>query len=147
MVHRVVVLSDAKVRVLWADASATRYTLPALAGCSYDTLRRRARALGLGPRKTGGRLRFNRRLVRLMWLAGVSSYEIASAVECGQSSIIRAAQAMALPPRGPGFLVRLSLTEFCEVRLRIEMAGSAQQGAAKTLSNTKSWQNHLRVAA
>lgn len=128
MACRAVSLSNALVRELWLDASANKYTLPARAGCSYDTLKRRAMDLGLAPRREGGRLRICRATVRLMWLAGVSSREIGIKVGCSQSNVIRAAQAMALPPRGPQFSATMTLVEYQAVRLRLAMEGTV--GAA-----------------
>lgn len=147
MACRAVSLSNALVRELWLDASANKYNLAARAGCSYDTLARRALALGLSPRRKGGRLRIDRRLVRVMWLANVSSYGISTAVGCSQSNVIRAAQAMALPPRGPGFVARLTLAEFRDLRLHHDLTGAARETAAVMKADEKSERRFLRVAA
>lgn len=143
MAYRDVTLTNALVRDLWLDASATKYTLPARAGCSYATLARRAADLGLGPRHRG-RLRIDRRMVRLMWLAGMSSYAISAAVGTNQSNIIRAVQAMGLPPRGPGFKARLTLVQFREGRLAFDLAGAARATAAVMRADEKSDRHFLR---
>lgn len=147
MVCRAVSLSNALVRELWLDASASKYTLPARAGCSYDTLRRRALALGLGPRRSGGRLRIDRSRLRLMWLAGVSAYQIGAALKCCQPNVIRAAQAMALPPRGPSFMASMTAAEFWAVELRLAMTKVARETAAVMKADEIADQRFLRRAA
>lgn len=107
-------LSDARVRELWADPRLTKVTMPAKAGCCYNTLRVRARALGL-PERHPGRSNLRGPLFEALWRAGVASSEIAGLLGAIEGSIGRAAARAGLPPRGNGgWRPKMSLAQFQE---------------------------------
>lgn len=122
MVFRVIApLSAARFRQLWADKSLTKDTLPAVAGCSYDTLQKRAVAMGLPPRSPG-RAKLGGLLFAEMWRAGVSATEMAAHFGASQTGVTRAALRLGLPGRGAGTQPLIGLSAFLELRLLRRMA-------------------------
>lgn len=122
-------LSDATVRRLWADRSLTVDKIAAAAGCSYSTVAKRARGLGLPNRSFGVPVPYDPLLFTRMWQAGVSSYAIARLYRRDQSSISHAAQRLGLPPRAAGFRPKMTLAQFQEQLLATLMAATARREA------------------
>lgn len=124
-------LSDARVRELWPGTELTRRTVKALAGCSYETIRLRARALGLPARPTG-RSKLRGPLFESLWRAGVSSREIARLFGAVEASVGVAAAGLGLPPRRRGgWCPLMTLAAFQERTLAAAMqARSAREARA-----------------
>jgi hypothetical protein len=119
MVYRATTpLSNARIRALWADLSLTKDTMHLVAGCSYDTLRSRAKALGLGPRPVGQRPKLGGGVFEAMCLAGVRQREIAAHFGVSQSSVSHAIDRFGLDRAAIAAAPRLTLVEFYQMQLR-----------------------------
>lgn len=125
MSFRAVRIPAAAFRAMWCDATVSSAAIMARFDCSYSSLQHMARRLQLSPRARSRKTKIDKAECRLMWLAGVSSYDIARAFGCHQTTVIHAARQMGLPRRGPRNRGGMSLSEFRELRLRLVMRRSA----------------------
>ncbi|MDO9006338.1 MAG: hypothetical protein Q7V20_23080 [Aquabacterium sp.] len=111
--------------------------MKALAGCSYETIRLRARALGLPARPTG-RSKLCGPLFEALWRAGVACHEIAKLFDSVEASIGVAAAGLALPPRARGgWRPLMTLAEFQERTLAAAMQARSAKDARAVLAAMK----------
>lgn len=124
--RKITPVSNATIRALWLDPDARMDSIAARAGCSYDTVRNRALAMGLPPRTVlRDTTHFHRTpLFRAMWRAGVSAYAMARHYGVSQSAISRAAHKAGLPERKAGLQPPITLTGFVETLLAARMSAA-----------------------
>jgi hypothetical protein len=112
MTFRHLRLTNDDVRRLWADLAITAHCDMSAHPCSYDTLSRRARTMGLPARKAGGRARIDLGFVARLWDAGVSGSEIARHLGVSQTVVSRAAMRAGCTPRKAGCQPQISLAAY-----------------------------------
>lgn len=93
----------AQIRAAWIDPRLTTHDAAKAVGLSRSNLWRRARALGLPPRKVGNRNAIpDQALFARMWAAGVNARFMAEAFGCHFLTISQTAKRLGLPPRCAG---------------------------------------------
>lgn len=122
----------AVIRALWLDGRLTTAEAAARAGLSRSTLWRRARALGLPPRKEGRRFEIgDLRLFARMWAAGLHGPAMAAHFGFTYSAIRATARRLGLGPRRLGHRPRVSMGAFLEAELAARLAVTAQASNAR----------------
>ena len=115
----------------WADESLRRPQIAAMFGISNLHCWRRAKALGLPPRRQGPpRKATPDAFIKAAWLAGVGSRAICRAAGIDDETLYSRVREMGLPLRGPGKRPKMTLADFREVQLRDAMAISAAETRA-----------------
>lgn len=131
--------SVAEFRRAWLNPAMTRPEIGAAFGISDLQCWRRAKDLGLPPRKMGGRpKRTPDTFIRAAWRAGVSSREIAERAGISVDTLYNRLQVLGLALRGAGKKPTLTITEFDALQLRQALAARAREEQA-ALRNAEMW--------
>lgn len=126
MAYRNIRVTDATVRKVWLDRSLTRYTMPAAAGCSYDTLRKRAAELGLPKRIAGRPVVADLTNLVFLWNEGVPSRGIADTLGCDPSTVTKCAAKLGLARRDHRWRGKTTLADLIAKLTRNAMARDAE---------------------
>ncbi len=122
----------AVIRAVWQDPRLTTAEAAARVGLSRSNLWRRAKALGLAPRKQGRRFGIEERaLFARMWLAGVHGPDMAAHFGVTYSAIRATARREALAPRALGSRPRIGIEDFRQMLLGEQMRATADAESAR----------------
>lgn len=110
---------------MWNNPACTTDHIAAAFGIHRSTVTPTGQRFGLPPRKPGNKGKPLHPLFRAMWLAGVSSGEIAEVCGMARTYVYWRAMDEGLPTRGHGFRARMTLAAFLEVRARLAMEVTA----------------------
>jgi len=128
----------AAIRRVWLDEALTTVQAAEAVGLSRSNLWRRAKALGLPPRKNGRRFEIlDREGFARMWQAGVHGPDIAGHFGVTYSAVRGMARRLDLPQRPLGSRPSITLEEFRQIELAERMAASARAAKAAMLARQK----------
>lgn len=131
----------AAIRRVWLDPALSTAEAAAQVGLARSNLWRRAKALGLPPRKVGNQFAItDDARFASMWRAGVLGREIAAHFGVHYTVVRATARRLGLSPRPLGSRPALTLPDFAQVELGARMAETARREAAARAE-------HLREAA
>lgn len=121
----------ADIRRVWLDPALSTAEAAAQVGLTRSNLWRRAKGLGLPPRKVGNQFRIiDRARFAAMWRAGVLGREIAAHFGACYTVVRATARRLGLPPRALGSRPAITMREFAQVELGERMAEEARREAA-----------------
>lgn len=123
----------AEIRRVWLDERLTTAQAAEAVGLARSSLWRRARALGLPPRKRGRRFGIvDVALFTRMWAAGVHGPAMAGYFGVTYWAVYATARRLGLPPRPLGSRPKVTIYDFLQMELGARM-GAAAAGARRQL--------------
>lgn len=126
-------ISAAAVRRVWLDPNLTVAEAGAAVGLVRSAIWRRAKALGLPPKREGRREKdYDLERFALLYRAGVRMTEIGAEIGASTNKCTALARALRLKPRGNGRMIGLAEAASVILRLRMEDQVRADRAAARS---------------
>jgi len=105
-------IANAEIRRVWMDPGLTTAEAAAEINLSRAGLWKRAKNLGLPPRKEGRPPVIPEAELRVLWLADVLSSDIAALYRCPTDSVRQASRRIGLDRRPPGRHLTITMAEY-----------------------------------
>ena len=122
-------VQNAEVREAWLNLSQTSEQAARSLGMTRKALARRAKKMGLPPRRPGRPTLIVKAILVPLWRANVRVSDIADLFKCPTTSVTQAARRYKLPQRTRGRHILISLDEYRQQLIKRQKARQARKEA------------------